>query len=51
MLITLQEIGVKYGLYINEEKTKYMKMTANPSDKLLDVTVRQYTFENARNFT
>jgi hypothetical protein len=24
-LITLQEIGVKYGLYI--EKTKYMKIT------------------------
>jgi hypothetical protein len=28
---TLQEIGVKYGLYINEENTKYMKMTATPS--------------------
>jgi hypothetical protein len=26
MLITLQEIGVKYGLCINEDKTKYMKM-------------------------
>jgi hypothetical protein len=26
--------AVKYGLYINEEKTKYMKMTATPSDKL-----------------
>lgn len=26
---------VKYGLYITEKKTKYMKMTATHSDKLL----------------
>jgi hypothetical protein len=45
-LITLQEIGVKYGLYINEEKTKYMKMTATPSDKLAKVTTGQYNSEN-----
>jgi hypothetical protein len=50
-LITLQEIGVKYGLYINEEKTKYMKMTASLSDKLLTVTIGQYPFENVRNST
>jgi hypothetical protein len=46
MLITLQEIGVKYGLYINEEKTEHMKMTATPSDKLAKVTTGQYTSEN-----
>jgi hypothetical protein len=34
MLITLQEIGVKYGLHKNEEKTKYMKMRATRSDTL-----------------
>jgi hypothetical protein len=34
MLITLLEIGIKYALYINEDKIKYMKMTATPSDKL-----------------
>jgi hypothetical protein len=28
-----------------------MKMTATPSDKLPKVTIRQYTFENVRNFT
>jgi hypothetical protein len=39
MLITLQEIGIKYGFYINEEKTKYVKMTATPSDKLPKVTI------------
>jgi hypothetical protein len=50
MLITLQEIGVKYGLCINEEKTNYMKMKATPSDKLPKVTIWQYTFENVRNF-
>jgi hypothetical protein len=50
MLITLQEIGVKYGLYINEEKTIYMKMTATNFDKLPKVTIGQYTFENVRNF-
>jgi hypothetical protein len=33
-ILTLQEIGIKYGLYINEEQTIYMKMTATPSDKL-----------------
>lgn len=51
MLITLQEIGVKYGLHIIEKKTKYMKMTATPPDKLLKITIGQYTFENVRNFT
>jgi hypothetical protein len=51
MLITLQEIEVKYGLYINEEKTKYMKMIATPPDKLPEITTGQYTFENVRNFT
>jgi hypothetical protein len=51
MLITLQEIGVKYGLYMNEEKTKYMKMTATPPDKLPKITSGQYTVENVRNFT
>jgi hypothetical protein len=49
MLITLQEIGVKYGFYINGEL--YMKMTATPNDKLPKVTIGQYTFENDRNFT
>jgi hypothetical protein len=51
MLTTLQEIGVKYGLYINKEETKYMKMTATPSDKLPKVKIGQYTFENVRSFT
>jgi hypothetical protein len=51
MLITLQEMGVKYGLYSNEEKNKYMKMTVTPSGKLPKVTFGQYTFENVRNFT
>jgi hypothetical protein len=50
MLIILKETGVKYGLYINEEKTKYIKMTAIPSDKLPKVTIEQYTFD-VRNFT
>jgi hypothetical protein len=49
--MTLQEIGIEYGLYINEEKTKYMKMTATPPDKLPKITIGQYTFENVRNFT
>jgi hypothetical protein len=51
MLITLQEIGLKYVLYINEEKTKYMKLTATPPDKLPKITIGQHTFENVRNFT
>jgi hypothetical protein len=51
MLITLREIGVKYGLYINEEETKYMKMTATPPDKLRKITIGQFTFENVRNST
>jgi hypothetical protein len=51
MLICLQEIGVKYGLHINEEKTKYMKTTATPPDKLPKITIVQYTFENVRNST
>jgi hypothetical protein len=51
MLITLQEIRLKCGLCINEEKTIYMKMTATPSDELPKVTIGQYTFENVRNFT
>jgi hypothetical protein len=50
ILITLQEIGVKYGLHINEEETNYMKMTATPPDKLQKITTGQYTFENVRNF-
>jgi hypothetical protein len=51
ILLTLQEIVVTYGLCINEEKTKCMKMTAIPSDKLLKVTIGQYNFENVINFT
>ena len=29
MLVTIKEIGMKYGLNINEAKTKYMKMEPN----------------------
>lgn len=50
VLITLQEIGVQYELYINEEETKYMKMTATLSDKLPKVTIGQYTFKNVRHW-
>jgi MarR-like DNA-binding transcriptional regulator SgrR of sgrS sRNA len=50
MLITLQEIAVKYGLYINEEKMKYMKMTTTPPDTLSKITIAQYAFGNVRNF-
>jgi hypothetical protein len=32
-------------------KTKYVKMTATPSDKLPKVTIGQYTSEDVRNFT
>jgi hypothetical protein len=32
-------------------KTKYMKMTATPSDKLPKVIIGQYTFDNVRNVT
>jgi hypothetical protein len=46
MLITLQEIGVKYELYRNEEESKHMKMTAACADKLAKVTTGQYTSEN-----
>jgi hypothetical protein len=51
MLITVEEMGVKYGLYISEEKTIYMKIIATPSDKLQKVTIGQYNIENVRNFT
>jgi hypothetical protein len=46
MLIILRETGLKYRLYINEEKTKYMRITVTPPDKLVEVTIGKCNFEN-----
>lgn len=50
---TLTEIGKKCGLCINEEKTKYMKMTVNKQNVqnfTTNISIGQYTFEKVKSF-
>ena len=52
MLVTIKEIGMKYGLNINEAKTKYMKMEPKQGNirQTTNIKLDEYTFERVTNF-
>jgi len=52
MLVTIKEIGMKYGLNINEAKTKYMKMEPKLGNirQTTNIKLDEYTFERVTNF-
>ena len=53
LLVWIEDIARKLGLYINQRKTKYMIAewkNSSKHDKTGQLTIKSYTFETAENF-